>query len=51
MVQADWAGDERCNLLEDIETEIQNFESIPSDQRQILLWAIDYLLKYYRCRP
>jgi len=50
MIQADWAGDERCTLLTEIEEEISELESLPEDQKDSILWAIDYILKRYRCR-
>lgn len=49
-MQIDWAGRERCEILQEIEEELNNFDSIPQDQKNSLLWAIDYLLKLYRCR-
>jgi len=44
-----WLGDERCELLEDIKQDIENFDSISDEQRSILSSAIEMLLTLYGC--
>ncbi len=50
MTKQVFVGGERCEILKGIEAEFSDFDSIPVDQKRILLWAIDYILKFYRCR-
>jgi len=43
------AGLIRCKILKDIKYEVQQLDSVPDDEKQALLWALENLLIRYRC--
>jgi hypothetical protein len=47
---SDWVGRERCNILLNIEQEVQGFSGLSDQEKATLQWAIDKLLRSYGCR-
>lgn len=43
------AGLIRCEVLKEIRSEIHQLNSLPDNEKQALLWAINNLLIRYRC--
>lgn len=43
------AGLTRCEILMDITKEVEQLNSVPDNEKQTLLWALNELLLRYRC--
>ncbi len=45
----EWMGDERCKILQSIKAEIAGFSSLSPEEKAMLEWAVNELLRQYGC--